>query len=175
MKIDTIRQTRKQLKSDLKSIIKHINIEIRRLNNEIKECIKTVDGFERFISESIFFIKDRDNLISSHLLHIHKNRILYIKSIMDRIASNVFVDSSLIGAFRNNFLKNNAEIYTFVSGVDKSINENTTIILQQIPDYIQNINKKIISIIQYKKALEELLEVATTEYKRKNKKINLPT
>jgi Fic family protein len=94
---------------------------------------------------------------------------------MDRIASNAFVDPSLIGSFRNNFLKKNTELYTFVSGIDKSISEDTTVILQQIPDYIQNINKKIISIIQYKKALEELLEVVTTEYKRKNKKINLPT
>jgi hypothetical protein len=164
-------KTKKQLKSDLKSMIRQIKIETNRLNTEIQEYIKTMDGFERFISESIFFIKDRYNLVSSHLLNLHKNRVLYIKSIIDRIANYSPSQLFLIGLFRNNFLKSNSELVNSILEVNKLMEKNVETLLQHVPDYIQNINSKIVSIIHYKKALEELKRNAIKAYKSVGKEI----
>jgi hypothetical protein len=142
-------------------MLRNIKIEIKRLHDDINEYINTVNGFEHFISESVLFINDRDKLLSSHLLNTHKNRIMYLKLIIDRIAS--YSTSSLIGQFRNNFLKHNSEIISSVLDIDKSIDKNVNTMLQNIPDYIQNINEKIVSLIQYKKTLEDLKSTIVIE------------
>jgi hypothetical protein len=165
MKPVSTRQMKKQIIADFKSIIKHIKIEIERLNNDISDCIKTIDGFERFIAESIFLIKDRDNLVSSQILNRHNNRVLYLKTIIERLSRYVDYKIDISEMFNNAFIKSNGALTDSINTVNKSIEHDIESLLEFVPDYIQNINKKIISINEYRESLEELYKTAIEDFK----------
>jgi hypothetical protein len=173
-----IRKLKKQLLSDYKSIIKRTKIEINRLSGEIKEYIKTINGFEDFIIESILFIRDRDNLISSHICNLHKNRILAIKAILDRIpswSSNLSDNphNTSVYKYKESLLEYNTNMITSITSINKLIEGDISMVLEYIPDYIQNINIKLIDINKQKSILETLYSVALYEYKNL-KTLNYP-
>jgi hypothetical protein len=166
----SVGKIKKRLLNNYKSIIKRVKIEINRLSNEINEYIKTINGFEDFIIESILFIKDRDNLISSHICNLHKNRILALKAILDRVPSwsiNLAQnpkDISVYG-YKDSLIKYNEEMTKFITNINKSIEGDIEIVLEYIPQYIQNINIKLLNINKQRAFLEALYLTSLDEYK----------
>jgi hypothetical protein len=164
-----VRKLRKRVLSDYRSIIKRTKVEIKRLSREIEEYIKTTTGFEDFIIESILFIRDRDNLVSSHICNLHKNRILSLKAILDRIPSwstSLSSDSgdNLIN-YRDSLLDYNGNMISSITDINKQIDSDMSMVLEYIPECIQNINIKLINISKQRSLLESLYSVSLLEYK----------
>jgi hypothetical protein len=132
-----------------KSMMKILRGEIKRLNNEIKDCIKAFDGFEKFIIESIFFINDRSNLVSSHI-RLHLNKINTLRLLIKRSPVSDTTDielEQLLETYSGQFISS-------LNTIDTSINEDIVTVSDCIPDYMQNINKKIITLMKYRTELQ---------------------
>jgi hypothetical protein len=166
-----VRKLKKRLLIDYRSIIKRTKTEINRLSREINEYIKTINGFEDFIIESILFIRDRDNLVSSHICNLHKNRVFALKAILDRIPrwSTGLLGSpgdSSVYNYKNLLLEYNENMVTSITDINKLIERDISMILEYIPEYIQNINIKLININKQRSILESLHSSSLGEYRR---------
>jgi hypothetical protein len=163
---------KKRLLQDYKTLIKHLKKEAEYLNGEVKDCIKVLEGFEKFIAESMLYIKDRDNLISSHICNNHRNRVLIIQSVMKRFPawssqicgfSDGIADAKSVFEYQDILEKQTKELIDAVGAIDKSAGKDDGIAV--VPEYIQNINIKLITVNRHLIHLEELYLAALSEYR----------
>lgn len=149
-------------------IIKLIKRNIKEIDDNINDCIKTLHGYENFIMESMLFIKDRDNLISSKIDNIFKIRIKTLKSYFDRIpewSSSSSSSEKRISHYKEQFGLISNKILDNLTEYNNNSQKDINTLLEFIPDYIQNINMKLSEFIKYQSYLNTIYTHIENDYK----------
>jgi hypothetical protein len=173
------RKIKKRILHDYKIIIRDIIIEINRLSKEMTDYIKTINGFENFIIESFLYIKDRDNLISSRIFNIHRNRIFSICSMLNMIPTwteLLYENNHKEEGKRNNIVLRDTidDTISNITDINKVIERDISKFQKDIPEFIQNINIKLVIINTQREKLETFYNSIVHEYEQlKHVKINI--
>jgi hypothetical protein len=171
VKYSYCRRQKKQLCQTYKLLLKQVKKEIEYLQNEVKDCLKTLNGFEKFIVESIFYIKDRDNLLSSHICNTHKNRMLNIQSIISRMPAwsvhfnDEPMDMPAVAEYKDPLEKYTDELLSTTANINRSLEKEIAVVSEYMPTYIQHVNLKLIAICTQRMHLENLYQTTYREYR----------
>jgi hypothetical protein len=159
----------------LKEIIKMTNIQLKSINGMIKECITTLRGFEDLLTDSILYVKDRDNFINSNIDNLFKVKFSGLRSHIKMIPSWVhkyIADSSSFHTTSISYISDsydqkisNDKIYNTFLEINKNTSKDITSLMEFIPDYIQNINTKIKALIGIEARLHDFHTEIENVYK----------
>lgn len=142
-------------RKELRAVKKNALKEIKRLDKEIKECIRVLNGYEQFILEGTLYVRDRNNLIDSIICGIHNARMTNINCALKRLSSSGVPGVSSDTA--NAIFQSSESTQKNIRGINATLDRLSDDMTRIIPEYSQNINRKLDVIRTQKQALEQLI------------------
>jgi hypothetical protein len=164
---------KRRILNEYKSIIKKTKEEIKRFSVEAKNHLKIIDGFENYIMDGVLFVKDRDNLITSRICNVHRNKVASICAISSRVPKWTIIkgDSQLptVSSSKDFIIGQTNSLVKSVIDINKDIKDKINAFIVDVPKFIENINIKMVLINSQIDNLETFLSIAKEEYRHVKK------
>jgi hypothetical protein len=148
-----VKQQKKDTVAIYNQVIRRLKREYKELTLHIAECIKTIEGFERLITNSLLFIRDRENLFSA-----------YVSNVLPMSSSTVNFSIRRIPKWVKHVVTGDLypleEKETDFTALSQMTVENSKVLFDTIPEYIQNINRKLLYMTDQKRSVAESLRIA---------------
>ena len=159
-KLNLVKRKQREIKRYSRSLLSEIRDEIIRIEDEIEECTRTLRSYEKFVAESVLYITDRNNLNTSKITGIHNARIKHIETqilLLDKLELVSF------GDIVKSIETQNEATQTKIKEISAALTRGTNVFNDVMPEFMQNINRKILVMQNQKSLLTRLYKVIEQE------------
>ena len=164
LRMDVEKRSRHAFEVSKKKLLKTLEIEIKRLDTELKESSSTLNSYQKLIVDSVLYVADRDNLSTSNFTGSHNARIRYIHTLIDQMKSS---DGNKpdYDKFASTIDMSNSHHQDEVQSINKDIKSCTDTMMTALGLYTESLNQKIAVIQTQQRLLERVYrEVNKAEY-----------